>query len=54
MKGSFPDIGSKLFILFICYREEKKDILDEFLKSEDFKEGIQSFLERRDADFKGV
>jgi len=24
------------------------------MKSEDFKEGIQSFLERRDADFKGV
>jgi hypothetical protein len=42
-----------MFILFICYREEKKEILDEFLKSEDFKEGIQFFLERRDADFKG-
>ena len=58
MKGFFPDSGSKWFILkFQGDRAAIKRLLPDLvpiMKSEDFKEGIQSFLERRDANFKGV
>jgi len=36
-----------------CFTKGKFPDLMPIMQSEDFKEGIQSFLERRDADFKG-